>query len=147
MPYIKTLNSVEYWRKNDKLSLEVSNDPNKVTRPILYIRYLEVADGQGYNINRLLKQISETIKAMEGENSWAVYYNEGRQGNRIGRHLATVSSFKNWTEFDKDGKFKETFIKIHGKNSWQPFIKGINATFSNSWDEIWRFNSSLSGHD
>ncbi len=146
MPNVKSLNTVEYWRKDDKLSNEGALDPNKVSHPILYIRYLEVADGQGYNINRLLKQVSETIKAMDGENPWGVYYNEGRQGSKIGRHIATVSFLKNWEEMDEDGKFKETFVKIHGKNSWDPFIKGFSQTFVNSWDEIWKFNPELSGH-
>lgn len=147
MPYVKKLNTVEYWTKDDKLSNEESLDPNKVSHPILYIRYHEVKDGQGYNINRLLKQISETVKAMEGDNPWGVYYNEGRQGTKIGRHIATVSFFKNWAEMDEDSNFKETFIKVHGKNSWQPFVKGMGDTFSNSWDEIWKFNPELSGHN
>lgn len=147
MPYVKKLESVEYWKRNDKLSNVKSLDPNKVSHSILYIRYHEVADGQGYNINRLLKQISETVKAMDGDNPWGVYYNEGWQGNRIGRHLATVSFLKKWSEMDEDGKFKETFLKVHGKNSWLPFIKSMESTFSNGWDEIWKFNPELSGHN
>ena len=37
---------------------------------ILFIRYFEVNDGHGYSIEHLLKQMSETVKAVDGENPW-----------------------------------------------------------------------------
>ena len=64
----------------------------------------------------------------------------------IGRHIAWVSFLKNWAEFDDDSSFKDAFIKVHGENAWDPFLKGMDDTFSNSWDEIWVYDKELSGH-
>lgn len=147
MPYIKKMTDGEYWKRDDELSNVSMLDPDKVSHPLLFIRYQEVKPGQGHNIKYLFGQISETVKAMEGENPWGLFYNEFRQGYTIGRHLASVSFLKNWAELDEDNDFKKTFIKTNGENSWDPFVKNMDATFSNSWDEIWEFNSKLSGHD
>ncbi len=81
---------------------------------------------------------------MDGDNPWGIYYNEFRQGD-LGRHIATVVPLENWAELDDDGNFKKTFLKVHGENSWEPFLENMNDTFSNSWDEIRSFNANLSG--
>lgn len=145
MPFVKNMSNGEYWRKEDKLSNTGSLSAEGVSHPLLFVRYLEVADNQGHNINRLLKQISETVKAMEGENPWGVYFNEFRQGSKIGRHIATVSFYKNWAAFDVENNFEKVFVKVHGENSWDTFLRSMNDTFSNSWDEIWEYNPKLSG--
>ncbi len=145
MPYIKKFNTIEYWRADEKLNNTDMLDGDISKYPILYIRYHEVARGHGYSVNGLLEQISKTVKAMEGVNPWGVYDNQFRQGFDIGRHLATVSFLKNWAKLDEDNKFKETFLKVHGENSWDAFIDGMNDSFKNSWDEIWVYNKNLSG--
>lgn len=144
LPYVKKMSNGEYWKKDKKLSNTDMLDPDNNTHPLLYIRYLEVTKGEGHNVKHLLTQISKTVKAMEGENPWSIYYNEFRQGD-LGRHIATVSLMKNWAELDNDRDFKETFKKVNGEKSWQPFIENMNDTFSNSWDEIWSFNAKMSG--
>ena len=145
MTHVKKMTNGEYWKQDDKLSNTGMLDPEKMTHPILYIRYFEVAKGHGYSIDNLLKQMSETVKAMDGENPWGVYDNEFRQGFEIGRHLAWVSFSKNWAEFDEPPTFKKTFLKVHGENSWDGFIRGLEDSFSNSWDEVWEYNAKLSG--
>ena len=143
MPYVKKMHSIEYWRQNDKLS-NVSMVPDG-NYPLLYIRYFELNDGHGYSMNDIFKKVSETVKSMEGDNPWGLYYNEFRQGD-LGRHVATVSFMKNWAEMDEDGNFKEAFIKLYGENSWEPFTKSWDDTFSNNWDEIWAYNPNMSGN-
>ena len=145
MPYIKKMHTVEYWKEDGKISNTGMLDGDNSKYPLLYIRYWEVNPNQGYQVNGLLKQISKTVKAQEGDNPWGVYDNEMRQGLKIGRHIATVSFMKNWAEMDKDGKFKETFLKVNGKNSWDPFVEGMGDAFSNSWDEIWAYDKAMSG--
>ncbi|MCB0447493.1 MAG: hypothetical protein KDD03_08280, partial [Gelidibacter sp.] len=112
--------------------------------PILYFRYFEISDDHDYTMNNLFKQVSETIKSMPGVNPWGLYYNEFLQGD-LGRHVATVSFYKNWAEFDEDRKFKEAYEKLYGENSWENFIKTIKDTFDNQWDEIWVYNKEMSG--
>ena len=142
MPYIKKMHTIEYWRQNDKLS-NVSMLENE-RRPILYIRFFEIEEGHGYTMNGIFKKVSETVKSMEGENPWGLYYNEFLQGD-LGRHVATVSFMKNWAEMDDDRNFRKAFEKLHGENSWDNFMDTMDDTFSNRWDEIWVYNKNMSG--
>jgi len=146
MPYVKKLSHGEYWKQDMELSNTDMMDGNVGNTPILHIRFHEVAEGHGYSVDHLLDQISSTIKAMDGDNPWGVYDNQFRQGYRIGRHLATVSFLKNYAEYDEPNTFKDTFIKLHGEDAWQPFIRGMADSMSNSWDEIWEYNAALSGN-
>ena len=145
MPYIKKIHTIEYWKKDDKLSNTSMIEGEDMTHPILFCRYAEVADGQSSSVMPFYKMVSETIKAMDGENPWGLYYNEFRQGD-LGRHLVTINFYKNWTEFDEDDNtFKATFEKVHGAENWQMFLDMGERTFSNSWDEIWVYNKFMSG--
>jgi len=146
MPYVKKMTNGEYWKQMDKLSNVSMLDGDISKTPILYIRYFEIEKGHGYSIDGLLKQMSEAVKAMEGENPWGLYDNEFRQGYAIGRHIVWVSFLKNWAEFDDDSNFKEAFIKTHGEDAWQPFLDGLDDTFSDSWDEVLVYNKEMSGH-
>lgn len=145
MPYVKYMSHGEYWRKDEKLSNTAMLTGESVTYPLLFITYYEVAKDKGFNVDILLKQMSETVKAMDGVNPFGVYYNEFRQGYTIGRHIATVGFYKKWAEFDDENKFKKTFIKVHGEEAWDPFLRNFSLTFSNSWDEVWEYNPKLSG--
>jgi hypothetical protein len=145
MPYIKKMNTAEYWKEDAKLSNTSMLDGDNSKYPLLYIRYLEVARDHGYSVDNLLKQISATVKAMDGVNPWGVYDNQFRQGYDIGRHIATVGFNKNWAALDEEGNFKETFLKLYGANSWDAFQRGLADSFHNSWDEIWAYDKNMSG--
>lgn len=144
MPYIKKMHTVEYWKADDDLNNTSMLDGDDAKYPIFFVRYAEVEKGHSSSIKPFFKMVSETIKAMDGVNPWGLYYNEFRQGD-LGRHIATVGFYKNWAEFDEDNSFKETFLKVHGEDSWDPFIDMGDRTFSNSWDEIWEYNAHMSG--
>jgi len=144
MPYIKKMHTVEYWKADAKLNNTDMLDGDNSKYPILFFRYWEVEPGQGFNVNTYFKKISKAVKALEGENPWGIYYNEFRQGD-LGRHIATVSFSPNWAEFDQDVNWVETFNKVHGENSWQNQLNMQEATFSNSWDEIWVYDKHMSG--
>ena len=145
MPYVKKISHGEYWQGDSKLSNTsmMTGDPG--TYPIVFVRYWKVKLDHGHNINHMLKMVSETVKAMEGENPWGVYYNMFRQGD-MGRHIATVGFSKNWAEYDEDPKFKSTFLKTHGENSWDGFVRNMDLTFEDSWDEIWTYSAEMSGN-
>ena len=145
MPYIRKMHTAEYWKEDAKISNTSMLDGDNSKHPLLYVRYLEVNPDQGHLVDGVLKQVSETIKAMDGDNPWGVYDNEMRQGLKIGRHIATVGFMKNWAEMDDEGTFKPTFIKTHGESAWDPFLKNMSNAFSNSWDEVWSYNANLSG--
>jgi len=146
MPYVKKMDSGEYWKEDDKLSNVGMLDADNSKHPLLYIRYLVVRQDKGDNVKHLLSQVSQNIKAMDGENPWGIYYNEFQQGNEIGRHIQTISFLKNWAELDDESNnFKKSFLKTHGEDSWDAFVETWENTFSNRWDEIWEYNATLSG--
>lgn len=144
MPYIKKMHTAEYWTQDDKNSHVDMLDGDNSKYPILFVRILEVNPGHGYAIDGMFAKIKKTLESIPGDQPWGVYDNEFRQGN-LGRHLASVSFYKNWTDFDNDVKFVEAFEKIYGKNSWETFNKTANDTYSNRWDEIWEYNKAMSG--
>ena len=144
MPYIKKMHTIEYWTKDDKLSDTSSLTDDNSDHPIMFVRYFEIDEDHGYTLNSIFKQVSETLKSMPGDYPWGLYYNAFLQGD-LGRHVATVSFFKNWTEFDEDIKFKEAYEKLYGDNSWDNFLDTLDDTFTNRWDEIWVYNKHMSG--
>ncbi len=134
---------VEYWKRDDELSRSSTKQ-----QPIARIRFLTVnsEDRQGYRIDGLFKQLSETIKSLEGDFVWSIYDNQFRQGD-LGRHIAIVSGFDNWAELDKDWGFVEAFEKIHGEGSHETFRRAWGETFSNAYDEFWSIIPEFSGSD
>jgi len=133
----------EYWRLNDEISYEGNGEPNQVLR----IRFLELARGQGYRLNGLLKKISEVVKAKDSGAQWNVYVNEFQQGYTIGRHIALVSGHTSWADFDEEDSMVEDYEKHHGEGSWQPFLNEWDDIIANSWDEIWTFDANMSSSD
>ena len=142
MPYIKKMHTIEYWRQDDKLTNIEALTGDDATFPILYIRFFELSDDHDYTMRSVFKQASETAKAMNLP--WGLYYNAFLQGD-IGRHVATVNFYKNWTDLDSPQKWKETYEGLYGENTWDNFIDTVNGTFKNQWDEIWVYNSKMSG--
>ena len=144
MKYVKKIHTIEYWTQNDELSNTGMLDGDSSKYPLIFVRYGEVEKGHGSSLDMFYGMISKTVKAMEGVNPWGLYYNEFRQGD-LGRHVASVSFYKNWTDFDNDKKFKKTFIEVHGEDKWEAFLDMGRRTFSNAWDEIWKYNAHMSG--
>jgi hypothetical protein len=145
MPFIKKIHTSEYWRLDDKLSNVAMLDGDNSKYPLIMVRYGEIDENHGYALDSFFEMISNTIKAMDGENPWGLYYNEFRQGD-LGRHLASVSFLKNWAELDDDNTFKATFEETIGKGKWQGFIDMSEGIFTNTWDELWSYNANMSGN-
>lgn len=144
MPFIKKIHTVEFWKMDTKLSNMSTMDGDNSKHPVIFVRYHEIKEGKGALSFSFLEMVSKTIKGMDGDNPWGVYWNEFRQGD-LGRHLATVGFLKNWAEMDEDNDFKTTFEKVHGKGKWDAFLDLGDEVFSNSWDEIWSYNAHMSG--
>jgi len=144
MPNIKKIQTIEYWKADDELNNTDMLDGDESKYPIMFVRYYEIADGPTPGVKTFFERVSKTVKALEGVNPWGIYYNEFRQGD-LGRHIATFSFSPNWADFDKDVKWAETFKEVNGENSWANQKDLYDATFKNTWDEIWTFNAYMSG--
>lgn len=144
MPYIKKINTSEYWTMDDKVSNMSMMDGDDSKFPIIFVRYGEIEEDHGYTLDSFFEMVGKTVKSMDGVNPWGLYYNAFRQGD-LGRHIASVSFYKNWAEFDDNPSFKGAFEKTIGKDKWQKFLNMSEGLFSNSWDEIWSYDAFMSG--
>lgn len=144
MPYIKKIHTGEYWKMDSKVSNMSMMDGDGNKYPLVLVRYGEVDEDHGYALNSFFEMVGKTVKAMDGENPWGLYDNEFIQGD-LGRHIASVSFYKNWAEFDKEDTFKDTFNKTIGKDKWGDFIEMSQSIFSNRWDEMWSYDAHMSG--
>jgi hypothetical protein len=145
MPYIKKMNTAEYWKSNKELNNTDMLDGDNSKYPILFVRYHEIADGIARSsINKYFERISKTVKALDGVNPWGVYYNEFQQGD-LGRHITTFSFSPNWADFDRDVNWADTFKKENGEFSQFDQNTLRNSIFTNRWDEIWVYNKHMSG--
>ncbi len=142
MEHIEDMGTVEYWKRDDDLS-NIVGDP--APSPILHMRIWKIRPGNGFLVGGHLKQASATVKAMEGENSWAVWDNQFHQGSR-GRHIATVVGLNHWAELDGfgEGNFSETFKKVHGEDAWIPFVRTRALAYEDWYDEIWTLEAEMS---
>ena len=142
LKYVDDYKNFEFWRRDDKLSnLDETDPPYATTR----IRFLEINRGEGHRVNGFLTRIKETLAAMPGENYWGVYENMFRQGNKQGRHMATVTSFKTMSEMDEDNQFRMHFEKVHGPNSFQILREDWQDIFSDSYDEYISLMPEMNG--
>lgn len=146
MPYIKKMNNAEYWTMDTKISNTEAIRGKLAEYPLLYVRYHTIEEGQGYQMKGLFEKMTETVKSMEGLNPFGIYYNDFRQGNENGRHVAAVNFLKNWGELDGNWDFKGAFIKKYGENEWRPWTDGMDDMIQNSWDELWMYDKYMSGH-
>jgi len=145
LPYVKKIETVEYWTQDDDLSNTSMFTGKTMEYPILFVRIMEIEDNNQYLMKDFFKKVSATIKSLPGDNPWGLYYNEFIQGN-LGRHVASVNFSKNWAEFDIEGpSFIEAYEEINGKNSFQGLIDTRDNLFKDTFDEIWEYNKELSG--
>jgi hypothetical protein len=142
LPHIKYSKNGEYWKRDDDLSYKAGTQT-----PMVQISYLEIREGEGDRIQGILKKVSDAVKAADDGRPWSVYYNEFRQGWKIGRHIALVSGVGSWSVFDEPDTFREDYEKHHGENTWNAFTREWNDVFADGWDEIWTLSTDMSGVD
>lgn len=137
--HVKAVETVEYWKRDDDLSIVKEGPAPKM----IYVRIWKVSKDYGFLSYGLLKQISATLKELNTGKEWAVWDNQMRQGSH-GRHMATVGELPNMAEMDKNYEFRATFEKVHGAQSWVPFIRSMQLAFEDSYDEIWTYMGDMS---
>ena len=147
-PHIEKMEAGEYWELDADLSKLPEFDPNVSPRPVVRVRYHDFARGVGnFRINHHFKQISETVKSMEGERWWGVFDNLFQQGYAEGHrpHMATISLHDSWENLDQGWQFRKHYVEKYGEAAWQPFLDAGRELQSNSWEEIWELIPEMSG--
>jgi len=138
-PYLHGTEQGEFWVENK----EYRNVPEAdVVRNKLQVTYLDFKRGQGERFGALLKQISATNKEIAGSGTWQVF--SRRFWNNDGRDMAWTSLFANWSSYDEEDVFVDTFKKIHGGDaSWDTFLKEWNEIVESTYQEISVFAANM----
>ena len=142
MALCKRIENVAYATRDDGLSITLSGNDNS-PRPIQRVRYFEVSDNALFR--KVQGQIVNTIKSLGVSNPRVMYQREFLSHDNV--HWATVSSYKNWAEFDADngGNFRETFEKVNGAKSWNTFQSDFDKAIVSRRDELRILMPELSG--
>ena len=143
MTLLEGIEHGEYW----KLDADLSKNPMAEQFKMYYIRYHEFSKTEGYRAQAALEKIAETMKAMDEVKHWSVYDNLLRQGYKTGRHLAMVSGMNSWSEMEDNWPFRSTFEEKYSKSEFDNFVREMEASSTNSWDEIWVYDAYLSGRE
>lgn len=139
MPTVKDTETVEYWRLDQELSNAVEGDYS-----IAFVRIHKINSKYGFLVPDALKKLSETIKALEENPSWAVYDNEFIQGD-LGRHIATMSFHNSMAEIDEEWDFRDTFEEVYSRGDWDRWTRTMDHIMEDQYDEIWVLLPELSG--
>lgn len=132
MPYIKNLGSLEYWKKNDKLSNNIEPTTSKV-----FITTYKLNKGQSYKVIEYFSLMQKVMNEINEGNPWLVFSNEFWQGN-LGRHFFSISGFEDWSWLERqEDLFKKKIIELNGENAWGEFLQLKSEIFEDTYDQIW----------
>jgi hypothetical protein len=138
-PYLHSIEQGEFWVEN---KVHAYIPEGEVTRNKIQLTYLDIADGENYRFNAILKQIAATIKEIGGKDTWQVY--NRKFWNNDGRDVAWTSLFEKWATYDDNDVFVETFKKLHGgDNSWDNFIEEWEDCVESAYQEHFVFATKM----
>jgi hypothetical protein len=120
---------------NWKLDEDISITPADYKPENIDVWTMDVKPGMRAKFADNLKMMAAVWKAKKYPYSFRVFNNDLFSSN--GKDVSIVYSFKNYTEFDMDFKFKEDYESINGAGSWQKFWDTWNECTS-STDEHFR---------
>lgn len=137
--YMTDFGQAEYWRVEGNYFRTGSKN-----QPVMQVRFLEVniEDRQGYRMDGLFRQLSETMKSLPGDFSWGIYGSDFQQG-KAGRHFAFAGDFASWAEMGKlldprgNRDIRAAFDKLHGEGAFEKWRTEMEEVFADSYDEIW----------
>ncbi|MDR9367028.1 MAG: hypothetical protein RI575_16960 [Balneolaceae bacterium] len=138
LPLIKEVGTVEYWTMDQELS-----NPIEGNYSMHFMRINTISRDYLFLIQGALEKISETVKAMEGDNPWILWWNAFQQGD-LGRHFVVDWPMNSWGELDENNEFRSTFEEVHGKQAWDDWNSIMDLAVEDTYDEVWELNPAMS---
>lgn len=132
MPHLDAAHNTEYWRLSENLTYSAENSSDEAP-PLFRVRFFEVADEALFA--KVQEQIKAVSAAMDPEKTRSMFRKQFQ--HRDGRDWAMSQSFASWSELDETGgaSFQETFVSIHGDDSWDTFSEEFDAAVVGREDE------------
>ena len=119
-PLIEQYGESTNWTLNDELSVT----PPGYNPENIDVWTIDVKPGMRTKFSDLLKTMKTVWEQKKYPFSFRVFNNE--LFNSSGRDMAIVYSFKDYTQFDLDYKFKEDYEAVNGADSWKKFWETWN---------------------
>ncbi|MCG2589085.1 hypothetical protein [Rhodohalobacter sulfatireducens] len=138
LPLIEDVGTVEYWTMDQELS-----NPIEGNYSMHFMRINTISRDYLFLIQGALEKISETVKAMEGDNPWILWWNAFQQGD-LGRHFVVDWPMNSWGELDENNEFRSTFEEVHGKQAWDDWNSIMDLAVEDTYDEVWELNPAMS---
>jgi len=121
-PNIKKYGRQEYWKLNDKLTYQSSDEEMGYTN----LWFIDLKRGDYYRFNALMTKIKEAFEK-RGKGSMRVY--DSQFNGDDGRDIAIAWDLKNLAEMDSDEEsIKTEYEEINGEGTWNNML--------DEWEEI-----------
>jgi len=131
MPHVAKLSNVSYWRR-DK---DRWYTPDGYSAPMTRIRYFRINNGMNNSLNEHYDKILKVYRTKKIDRSTALYRNTFTTAK--GPHVAIGSGLKDWASLDDDS-WVSMYEEVHGKDSWQKWIKGWSRVIAWQDQEVWK---------
>ena len=140
--YIESEVEVNYMKMHPDLSnFSKDFEINKVSVFMIDIKRFKDMDF----MEKVVKKVAKMYKEKMPDQIYGLYTNE--IPNMDGMDFAWVDFFDNSSWMAKDDTFMRDFEEVHGTDSFQQFIKDVEATTDGDKGEIWSLRKDLSGPD
>lgn len=140
--YIESEVEVNYMKMHPDLSnFSKDFEINKVSVFMIDIKRFKDMDF----MDKVVKKVAKMYKEKMPDQIYGLYTNE--IPNMDGMDFAWVDFFDNSSWMAKDDTFMRDFEEVHGTDSFQQFIKDVEATTDGDKGEIWSLRKDLSGPD
>lgn len=131
-----------YWR----FYPELSNFPKDFTIKNIMLDMYDVKRFKKSEVLVLMKKIKRVFNEKYPDNSFGVYYNEF-PNYRDGKDLGVISFYENSSWLAKTEDFSKNYNAVHGKGSFDHFLKEWEKITYGKRTEILNFREDLSGID
>ena len=127
--FVESATSASYWQEDEKLT---AKGPDKRTaKSMLWI--FDIKEGKGDRWEELVAKVKKVYDAKRPEESMYVYWNEFTD-TKVGEDAAVVFTFDKWGWLDRESKFNEAYEEVHGKDTWDYFLKEFNACVAGTFE-------------
>ncbi len=131
-----------YWRFYPHLS----NFPRDFSIKNIMIDMFDVKRYKKDEVLELMKKIKRVFKEKYPDDSFGVYFNEF-PNDKEGKDLGVVSFYESSGWLVKKDDLPKNFDAVHGKGSWDKFLKKWTELTIGKQTELWNFREDLSGID
>ena len=140
LKYIMPKRCQTYW----KAIPEASRFANDFIIKNLVVDYYDVKRGKAKDAMALVEKIHKVYAEKLPEENYGIYTNEF-SSTKEGRDLAVVSFYDKMGRISQDNGLDKKFDEVHGKGSWEQFLKDWHDVTEGGESELWIYQPNLSG--